>query len=139
VLLLLCALLALRAAVLGGRADARAKGLILFYLAASAAANAVALEWNPLVLNMHVSIRGIDLALLVLVSALLLPANGRRMNLLRASLVSAAIAASAFVWSESQLLWCGLPPLFALWLYLIESKAVTPQSVPAATLAPTAA
>jgi len=139
VLFLLCALLALRAAVLDGRMTARTKLLISFYVAASAAANAVALEWNPLVLNTPVSVRGLVLALLVLVAALLLPASRRRMNLLRALPVSAAIAASAAVWSDSQLLWCGLPPLVALWLYLIESKAVTVQSAPAATLAPTAA
>lgn len=138
-LFLLCALLALRVAVLDGRMDARSKSLIAFYLAASAASNAVAVTWDPLVLQTHVSLRGIVFALLIAASALLLRANGRRMNLPRALLGAAAVAASAVVWSSSQLLWCGLPPLFALWLYLIESKVVATQSVPAGTLAPRAA
>ncbi len=138
VLFLLCALLALRALLRRG-GNARSKVLILFYVVASAAATAVPVEWNPVVLSAHVSIRGVGLSLLVVTSALLLPANGRRMNLPRALLVAAVIAASAVMWSESQLLWCGLPPLLALWLYSIESRAETVGSVPAATLAPTVA
>jgi hypothetical protein len=126
-LLLLCALLATRGAVLHGTTDARSVSLILFYVAASAAANAISFEWTPALFGVAVSVRGASFAILVVAAVLLLRANQRRVNLARASLSAAVIAGSALVWPESQLLWCGLPPAFALWLYVLESKAATAQ------------
>jgi hypothetical protein len=132
-LLLLCALLAIRTALFNGGVDGRSMWLILFYASASAAANAVALEWDPVVLGMPVSVRGVVLALEVACAAVLLAANGRRVNVPRVLLIGAAIAASAVVWPASQLLWCGLPPLFALWSFSVESKGVTIKNLPSAT------
>jgi hypothetical protein len=122
-LFLACALLAARAGVLRGELDARSLALILFYLAASAAANAVPFRWVVGVLGVPVNLRGAVFALLVVVAVGVLRANGRRLKMPRALLVAAVTAASAIVWPTSQILWCGLPPAFALWLYAIESKA----------------
>ena len=121
-LLLACALLALRTGVLRGGLDRRALAVIVFYVAASAAACAMKLVWSPVVLGTTVSVRGIAFALLVLTAVAVLKANGRPLRPPRAFLAAAAIAASAVAWPSSQLLWCGLPPVLALWLYGIESK-----------------
>jgi hypothetical protein len=132
-LFLLCALLVIRTAVQNGTVDARSKWLIALFVSASAAANAVKVGWNPLVLGAPVSLRGVALALGVLAAVVLLRASGRRMNTRRALLVAVAIAGSAAVWSTSQLAWCALPPLLALWMYSIESRGVTVTSAPPAT------
>ena len=124
-LLLICALLATRGVVLRGTTDARSVSLILFYLAASAAANAISFEWTPAVLGVAVSVRGASFAILVIAAVVFLRANQRRVNLTHALLSAAVIAGSALIWPESQLLWCGLPPAFALWLFVLESKAAT--------------
>jgi hypothetical protein len=138
-LLLLCALLAIRTAVANGGVDARSMSLILFYVSASAAANAVGLGWDPVLLGLAVSVRGVALALEVAAAAVLLAANGRRVNVLRVLLIGAVIAASAVVWPASQLLWCGLPPLFALWSFSVESKGATVKNMPSATAVAAAA
>jgi hypothetical protein len=125
-LFLMCALLAARAVALGGKLDARSVSLILFYVVASAAANAVSFEWDPMLLGGQVSVRGVVFALLLIAAVGILRANQRRVNMPRALLVAALMASSALVWPTSQLLWCGLPPAFALWAYTIESKAGAP-------------
>ena len=122
-LLMACALLALRAGVLRGGLDSRALSVVAFYLAASAAANAVKFRWNPVVLGTTVSVRGITFALIVLAAVAILKANGRPLKPSRAILAAAGISASAVAWPSSQMLWCGLPPIVALWLYGVESKA----------------
>jgi hypothetical protein len=131
-LFLICALLATRTVVLSGKADARSVNLILFYVAASAAANAVSFEWTPELLGVTVSVRGAWFAILLIGAVVILRANKRRVNLPRALVSAAAIAGGALVWPESQLLWCGLPPVFALWLYVIESKAAAARGATAA-------
>jgi hypothetical protein len=133
VLFLLCALLVIRTAVQNGTVEARSKWLIALFVSASAAANAVKVGWNPLVLGAPVSLRGMALALGVLAAVVLLRAGGRRMSTRRALLVAVAIAGSAAVWSTSQLAWCALPPLLALWMYSIESRGATVTSAPPAT------
>jgi hypothetical protein len=90
-------------------------------------------------LGLPVSVRGVALALEVAAAAVLLAANGRRVNVLRVLLIGAVIAASAVVWPASQLLWCGLPPLFALWSFSVESKGVTVKNMPSATAVAAAA
>jgi hypothetical protein len=122
-LLIACALLAAREGVLRGKLDSRCLVLILFYLGASAAANAVPFRWGAVIFGTAVNVRGIVLALLVMSAVAALKANGRRLKAPRTLLVAAVISASAVVWPASQILWCGLPPAFALWLYVIESKA----------------
>lgn len=124
-LLLACALLVVRTSMLEGELDSRALALIAFYLAASAAANAVSFKWDPFVLGTPVSLRGIVFAVLCVNAALLLRANGRRIHLPRPLLVAALVGISAIVWPSSQALWCALPSAFALWLYSIESKLAT--------------
>ncbi len=128
-LFLICALLATRAAVMRRKLDAQSVCLIMLYVAASAAANAVAFEWSPTVLGIPVSVRGAVFAMLLMGAVVLLRANQRRMDVPRTLLVAAAIAGSAIVWPTSQLLWCGLPPALALWLYSIESKAAALDSM----------
>ena len=64
-LFLICALLATRTVVLRGKIDARSATLILFYVAASAAANAVSFEWTPVLLGVMVSVRGAWFAILL--------------------------------------------------------------------------
>jgi hypothetical protein len=109
--------------------------LISFYVVASAAANAVGVDWDPAVLGTTVSLRGVALALLIVTSAVILPTAGRGMNAPRAMLLAAAVAASAVAWSSSQLLWCALPALWALWLYSIESRGAVVKSAPATAVA----
>jgi hypothetical protein len=121
-LFLACAVLAARGAAVRGELEPRALTLILFYVAASAAANAVSFRWDPVLFGTAVNIRGIVFALLVLNGAMLLKANRRPVSMARAALVAAAIAASAIAWPSSQLLWCALPPAVALLMYGIESK-----------------
>jgi hypothetical protein len=122
-LFLACALLAARAVVLRGALDSRSVVLILFYLAASAAANAVPFTWGPMLFGHAVSVRGVVFALLLVTAVAVLRANGRQLKAPRTLLVAAVVGASAVVWPVSQILWCGLPPVFALWLYVVESKA----------------
>jgi hypothetical protein len=122
-LLLACALLAVRAAMLRGELDPRSMALIAFYLAASAAANAVPVTWTPAVSGVEISLRGVAFAVLLAAAVAVLKANGRRFKAPRVLPIAAVIAASAIVWPSSQILWCGLPPIVALWLYGIESKA----------------
>jgi hypothetical protein len=117
-----CALLAVRAGVLRGRFDWRSLSVVLFYVAASAAATAVSFLWHPLVLGARISIRGIALTLLVLSAVAVLKANGRPLRASHVLLAATAIAASSVAWPTSELLWCGLPPILAVWLYAIESK-----------------
>ena len=121
-LLIGCALLALRAGVLRDELDSRAMSVFVFYLAASSAATAVKVQWHPLVLGTPVNLRGVAFALLILTAGTVLSANGRPLKPSRAVLAAAAIAASAFAWPSSQILWCGLPPVLALWLFGIESR-----------------
>jgi hypothetical protein len=121
-LFLASALLAVRAGVLGGRFDTRAVVLILFYVTASAAANAVQFRWDPTVFGTVVNVRGAVFALLVIIAIAVLRANGRRLPAPRALMIAAIIGASALVWPSLQILWCGLPPALAIWLYGIESK-----------------
>jgi hypothetical protein len=122
-LFMACALLAVRAGMLRGELDARLLALIVFYVAASAAANAVPFTWTPAAFGMDISLRGLAFAMLLATAVAVLKANGRRLKTPRVLLIAAVIAASAIVWPSSQLLWCGLPPVMALWLYGIESKA----------------
>ena len=96
--------------------------VFVFYLAASSAATAVKVQWHPLVLGTPVNIRGVAFALLILTAGTVLSANGRPLKPSRAVLAAAAIAASAIAWPSSQILWCGLPPVLALWLFGIESR-----------------
>lgn len=126
VLFLACALLIARAAALQGAFDAPALLLILLYLAASAAANAASYRWDPAVFGTAVSLRGVAFAVLLLCIAGTLKASGRPVRPGRAVLVVGAIAASAIAWPGSQLLWCSLPPVLALALLGIESKAAAP-------------
>ena len=122
-LFMACALLAVRAGMQRGELDPRSLALIAFYLAASAAANAVPFTWTPDVLGVAISLRGIVFAVLVVSAVAVLKANGRRLKAPRVLLIAAVIAASAIMWPSSQILWCGLPPALALWLYGVESKA----------------
>lgn len=121
-LFLACALLAVRAGALRADLDSRTLVLIAFYVAASAAAAAVSFRWDPPVLGTHVNLRGILFALLVVSAAAILRVNGRPLKPSRTFLAATAIAAGAVAWPSSQILWCGLPPLVAIWLYGIESK-----------------
>jgi hypothetical protein len=132
-LFLICALLAIRMAMHRGRIDPRLMALLAVYIGASVAANAASFEWNPLLLGVPVNLRGIVFALLLVAAGAAEHVNGRRINLARCSLIAVVLAASAVVWPTSQLLWCALPPAFALWLYSIESRAAVPgrSSVPA--------
>jgi hypothetical protein len=131
-LFLACALLVARSGALRSKLEARELLLILFYVTASAAANAVPFNWDPVVFGTAVSVRGIAFAALMLCATVLLEANGRPVRASRASLIVAAIAASAVAWPSSQLLWCGLPPMLALLLFGIESKVATRGSAPLA-------
>lgn len=128
-LLLACALLAVREALQGGRFDSRSLALILFYAAVSAAANAMKIAWDPVVLGTSVNIRGIAFALLVVTGVLALKAKGRRLRARHAFPVAALIGASAIVWPSSQLVWCAIPPVLAVWFFAIESKAAAESRV----------
>jgi len=123
-----CALLAVRAGVLRSEVDSRTLSVTVFYAAASAAATAVKIQWHPLVLGSPVNIRGIALTLLGLTAIVVLNANGRPLKPARVVLAATAIAASALAWPTSQILWCGLPPVLALWLYGMDSKTAAQES-----------
>lgn len=123
-----CAMLAARGAAVRGELGPRVLSLILFFVAASAAANAVSVQWDPLLFGTAVNIRGIAVALLVLNGAALLKANGRSVKMSRAVLLAIVIGAGAIAWPSSQLLWCGLPPVLALLMYRVESRKAAAQS-----------
>jgi hypothetical protein len=125
VLLLCCALLAARRTIAAGRIDARSVLLIGFYVAASAAANAVRVGWSFTVLSTPVSSRGFALAVLIVGAAGALRASGRPVSVPRLLLLAGAAAGSAAVWPTMPVLWHLLPPLCALWLYSIESQAAS--------------
>jgi hypothetical protein len=125
ILFLGAALLAVRAAVLGGGLNARSLTLILFYVGASAAATAMQFAWHPALRGVPVNLRGAVFALIVVAAIAVLRANGRRLNAPRALLIASIIAAAAVVWPSSQLLWCALPAGLAIWLFAIEGKAAT--------------
>jgi hypothetical protein len=122
-LFMACALLAVREGLLRGGFDSRSLALILFYAAVSAAANAMKIAWDPIVLGTSVNVRGIAFALLVVTGVAALKANGRRLRARHAFPVATLIGASAIVWPSSQLVWCAVPPVLAIWLYALESKA----------------
>jgi hypothetical protein len=122
-LFLISALLATRSAVIRNKLDWRSVTLVLYYLAASAAANAVSFAWDPVVFGVPVGLRGLVFAHLLVGAVAILRANQRRINSPRALLIAAVIAVCGLVWPTSQLLWCGLPPALALWLYSIEARA----------------
>jgi hypothetical protein len=82
----------------------------------------VSFEWDPVTFGAAVSVRGIVFALLLASAVAVLRASGRSLKPSRAFPAAAAIVAAAVAWPSSQLLWCGLPPLVAIWLYRIESK-----------------
>ncbi len=140
-LFMACALLGVRAGVRDGRFDKRSLALIFFYLAASAAANAMKFQWDPAIFGVSVNLRGVAFAVLLISAVAVLNANRRRLKVSRALLAAAGIGACSIVWHSSQLLWCGLPPVLALWLYWIERQAAaesrTARAAP--TLAPEAA
>jgi hypothetical protein len=121
-LFLACGLLAVRGAVLRDGLDWSSLTLTLLYVAASAAANAISFEWNPVVFGAAVNLRGIVFALLLASGIAILKSNGRPLKPSRAFPAAAAIVAAAVAWPSSQVLWCGLPPVLAIWLYRIESK-----------------
>ena len=131
-----CALLAVRAGALHGRLDWRALSVVLFYVAASAAATAVKFQWHPLVLGTRVSIRGIAFALLLATAVAVLKTNGRRLKPSHVLLAAAVIGGSAIAWPSSEILWCGLPPLLALWLYAIESRTAERRETAPVVVAP---
>lgn len=138
VLLLACALNVLRTeGLLRGRRRTPAVWLAAFYLAASAATNAVPLSWDAVVLGRTVGIRGLALALLLLAAAPLLARCGRPVRPLWLVLAALGAAVGALR-PDSQLLWGALPPTAALWLYAIESR-VQARAVPTADDRPEAA
>lgn len=118
-----CAVLAVRAGAQRGALDSRGLELILLYAVASAAATAVSWQWDPLVLGRTVNLRGIVFALLLVVAGIVLKANGRPVKPSHPFIAAVVVAASAIAWPSARILWFGLPPLLALWLYSVESKA----------------
>ena len=120
-LYLACALLVVRSVVMnGGELTWRSAALFLFYVA-GAASSAINLAWNPAVLGIPLSLRGVCAALLLVTALPLLRANGRIASGLGFAPAGAAVLVAS-LWSESQLLWSFVPALVPLWLYAIESK-----------------
>jgi len=119
-----CALLVARELALGRRPAAQGAlaVLLLCYLAASVASNAVALEWDPVIFGTPVSVRGLFVTLLLLAAPAVLRWTGRDAS--AAGFGAAALAAlAASLWPQSQILWCLVPPVVALGIYVVESRA----------------
>jgi hypothetical protein len=116
-----CALLVARS-MLGSAVRVTGPVLVLFgwYLVASVGSNAMRLEWDPNVLGVHVSIRGLFVALLLVTAGPVLRRAGRRANPLLFG-VAAAVAVAVSSSPQAEILWCGLPVLVALNVYWLES------------------
>lgn len=128
-LLFACALLVLRG-ILRSRSAAAGHAtiaLLAWYLAASIGANAMDLDWDPVVLGTPIGLRGLFWSALLLAAVPVLMRAGRRANPLWLAGASAAALAASF-WPEAQLLWCAFPPLVALGFYALESKAAAGQA-----------
>jgi hypothetical protein len=81
------------------------------------------------VLGSRVSVRGIAFGVLLLTAVAVLKSNGRPLKPSHVVLAAVAIGASAVAWPTSQVLWCGLPPVLALWLYAIESRTAAQSGI----------
>jgi hypothetical protein len=117
-----CALLVVRQLAERARpVGPRTLWLLAWFLVASVGSNAVHYTWDPEIFGTPISVRGLFLAFVLLTAVPVMRAAGRRPSpvLFGAALVT--LVASR--WSESQLLWWALPPLIAVWIYAIESKA----------------
>lgn len=127
-----CALLVVRRLVRAQAASAAALSLIAFYLVASLGSNAINLAWDPEVFGKEIVLRGIFVAALLLIAVPALAATGRRPSPLLPAAAPLVLVAAAF--TDSQLAWCAVPIVAALWLYSIESGSTVrlPSSVPAA-------
>lgn len=94
--------------------------LLLFYLVSSAASNGLKLSWDPEILGVPVSIRGIGVAALLLMANTVFKAAGRRTSAWFYAVASVILIASLL--TRSQLLWCTIPSCAALWMFVRESR-----------------
>ncbi len=131
------ALLVVRGAIAG---DARrhARVWIGLYLVASVASNAIRYSWDPEVLGTPIALRGAFAALVLVAAGTLHRAEGRKEGRLLLAAAPIVIVASVLL-SDSRLLWWGLPPLVALWLFSAEYRATAAVRKPAAVDASAAA
>lgn len=122
VVLLACALSVVRSLLLEPERPSAGPWLLLgFYVMASAATNAVPLDWDPVVLGRPVGLRGVTFMLLCAAAVPVLRLGGRRMGSVVPALATLAAGIGAMR-PESQLLWCAAPPAIALWLYAVETR-----------------
>jgi hypothetical protein len=118
---LLCAVCVFRPILIGDEVlNQRTALLLLFYLVASAISVGLKLSWDPEILGVPVSIRGIGVAGLLLTANLVFRAAGRRTTIW--FYPAAAVVLLASLWSSSQLLWCTIPSCVALWIFSCETR-----------------
>lgn len=118
-LFLLCALLAARSIALG-RDGGAARTRLLYYLAASLAANAISTGWDPEVLGRAVSLRGVTFAALLAVGAAIAHRPDRGFRRLLSALAVFTLGA-ALLWPRSTLLWSAWLAALAVLCYRFES------------------
>lgn len=118
-----CALIAARDIAQARQPTSASAALLIMYLAASAASNAISLQWDPEVFGVAVGLRGAFFTVLLLAAPAMLRANGRQVNTLSFAAAAAAVASASVLQSESQWLWCLVPPALALWLFQVESRS----------------
>jgi hypothetical protein len=117
-----CALLVVRQlAGMARPAEPRAQWLLAWFLLASVGSNAVQFTWTPQILGAPISLRGLFLTGLLLTAVPVMRAAGRRPSPLLFGAALVMLVASRR--PEAQLIWWAVPPLIALWIYAIESKA----------------
>lgn len=114
-----CALLVVRRLVKASTASTAALSLIAFYLVASLGSNGINLAWDPEIWGREVVLRGIFVAGLLVAAVPVLAATGRRPTRLLPAAAPLVIILAAL--TDSQIVWCTVPVVAALWLYSIES------------------
>lgn len=125
------ALLVVRGAMAGdGRSQRETLARLGLYLAASVGSNAIRYTWDPDVLGMPIALRGVLIALVLVAAGAMHRAEGRQQGLLLVGAAPIVIAASVLL-SDSRLLWWGLPPLVALWVFSAEHRASVAARAPA--------
>jgi hypothetical protein len=121
-LYLFCALRVIRAVIVEQRQlNARVLLLLFLYIGASAMSSVMSLDYNPAILGVPVSIRGVGVCAILIAAGPILRSNGRETTGLWI-VTGAVVALIAVLYPQSQMIWCSIPPAVAIWIYSMESK-----------------
>lgn len=126
-LYLLCALAVIRSLLIGLQEPSTGVLLLLaLYLGASVMSCFVRFTYDLTIMGTPISLRGLGICTVLLVATKLMKMTGRQANWVWMRICAILVFLIAW-WSPdahalSQLLWCLLPSVVALWIYAIESR-----------------